>query len=469
MKRSELFFTFILLPVDIVMAVLSFVLAFYLRGHVEIANTAFSADISSYIALSVYFIPALIVIYAFNGLYYTRANKSFAAEFYRVFESNSAAFALLVLLLFFSKTSIFSRLILLFTWILSILLIYVTRLALRLTQKALLKYGIGRRNLAVIGATEVAKFIASEINKNPWEGYRFVGALDDRPGDDLRILGRIEDYEAVVNKYEIDELVAIDSEISRTTLAKLIDFCADKHIVLKIVPNVAAELSIKLSSASIGSMPVLEVKTTALDGWGRIAKRILDIALSALALLILSPLFLIIAVLEKVTSKGPVFYSHERVGRDGNTFLLYKFRSMYLNAEHRVKKYWTDGDAADERITPLGRIIRKTNVDELPQLWNILIGDMSIVGPRPEQPRWVEKFAQEVPDYIKRHRVKSGLTGWAQVNGLKGDTSIKERVRYDMYYIENWSIWFDLRIIFKTFGLILYEIFKGKYEYRSGS
>lgn len=466
MKRSELFFTFILLPLDIVMAVLSFVGAFYLREHVEIANTTFAAKISDYISLSVYFVPALIVIYALNGLYYSRSSKGLAAELYRIFESNSAALALLVLVLFFSKTSEFSRLILLFTWVLSIVLVYTARLLVRIIQKALLKYGIGRRNLAVIGSTEVARFIASEINKNPWEGYKFVGALDDKPTQEIRILGKVADFEHMLEKNGIDEVVVIDSEISRANLASLVDYCGDKHIIIKIVPNIAAELSIKLSSGSIGSMPILEIKTTALDGWGRIVKRIADIVFAIVSILILSPILLLLVVLEKVTSRGPVIYSHDRVGRDGKTFRLHKFRSMYQDAE-KGGRFWTE--ANDDRITPLGKILRKTNLDELPQLWNILVGNMSFVGPRPEQPRWVEKFSQEVPDYIKRHRVKSGLTGWAQVNGLKGDTSIKERVRYDMYYIENWSIWFDIKIIAKTFWLIIYEIFKGKYEYRAGS
>lgn len=470
MKRSELFFTFILLPLDIIMAVLSFVLAFYLRDHVEIANTTFSADVSSYISLSAYFIPAMIIAYAFNGLYYTRANKSLANELYRVIESNSAALAILVLVLFFSKTSIFSRFILLFTWIFSIILIYTARLTVRLIQKALFKYGIGRRNLAVIGTTEVTKFIASEINKNPGEGYKFIGALGNKPSSEIRILGGIDDFRNLIVKHNIDEIIVIDSEVSRSLLADLIDYCGDSHITFKIVPNIAAELSIRVSSGSIGSMPVLEIKTTALEGWGRIVKRFLDILFSGIALIILSPLMLLISLLVKTTSRGPLFYTHIRVGRDNSQFKFYKFRSMYTElCDWKEEGKWTTAKDATTRITPFGAFIRKTNLDELPQLWNILIGDMSFVGPRPELPKLVEKFSSENPGYLKRHRIKTGLTGWAQVNGLKGDTSIKERVRYDMYYIENWSVWFDLKIIFKTFALIIYEIFKGKYEYRSGT
>jgi lipopolysaccharide/colanic/teichoic acid biosynthesis glycosyltransferase len=191
---------------------------------------------------------------------------------------------------------------------------------------------------------------------------------------------------------------------------------------------------------------------------------------SAIALLVLSPLFIVVATVQKLTSKGPIFYGHKRVGRDGAIFTIYKFRSMYLDkCDFTAGSKWTTKEDEKSRITPFGKFLRKSNIDELPQFWNILIGNMSVVGPRPEQPKFVEKFNKEIPDYFKRHRVKSGLTGWAQVNGLKGDTSIAERVRYDTFYIENWSLWFDFKIIIKTIWLVLYEIFIGKYEYSARS
>jgi exopolysaccharide biosynthesis polyprenyl glycosylphosphotransferase len=182
----------------------------------------------------------------------------------------------------------------------------------------------------------------------------------------------------------------------------------------------------------------------------------MDVFCSLIGLIILSPLLLLVAVLVKITSPGPVFYSHERIGRDGKKFRLYKFRSMYQNAEQKVGHFWSVKDESkDPRITPLGRILRRTAIDELPQLFNVLKGEMSLVGPRPEQPRFVEEFQKEIPEYFRRHKVKSGITGWAQVNGLRGDTSIPERVKYDLYYIENWSLWFDIKIILKTFLMIL--------------
>lgn len=449
------------------MTVLSFVASYFLRNRIEISNTQFNAALSDYVSLSFYLIPALIIIYALNGLYYSRSSKSVASEFYRIFESNSALIALLVLALFFSKTSYISRLIIAFTWALSILFVFLARFSIRITQKILLKYGIGRRNLLVIGSNGVARFLASEINKNPWSGYKFIGVLDGEERKDIRILGGISEFKEVCHKYKIDEAIAIENKISKTVLNEIINYCAKNNISLKFVPGVVAEFSIKLHPSSIGSMPVLEAKNNALDGWGRIIKRAIDIFLASVFLLVFSPLLIIIALVQKITSKGPVIYSHQRVGRDGKIFLLYKFRSMYDHAEDKENRYWTEDN--DSRITPFGRILRKSNLDELPQFYNILRGDMSFVGPRPEQPRFVEKFSQEVPGYILRHRVKSGLTGWAQINGLKGDTSVVERARYDSYYIENWSVFFDLLIIIRTAWMVLYEIFKGKYEYRADS
>jgi len=468
MKRSELFFIFILLPLDIAMIIASFALSFYIRLGIESIPYQATDGAFEYLKYSFYLMPLWILVIALNGLYNTNLGKGFFSSIYRIFVSNSVAVLFLTMLIFFTKTEFFSRLILVFTWVLSILLIVLGRFILKKIQLYLLKYKIGIRHVAIIGTNEVSQFLYDEIRKNPEMGLQVVGVIteEDENLKGFKKLGDLHEIEELIQKYKIDEIVLADSKISKIKIAEIIKVCSNTNTVLKFVPEILSFITLRVNVENIGSMPVLAVKATPLDGWGRITKRIFDFTSALIMLIILSLLFLIFAILEKITSKGPVFYSHERVGRDGKTFMLYKFRSMYLNAEHKVGKYWTDGDANDERITPFGKIIRKTNLDELAQLYNILVGDMSFVGPRPEQPRWVERFSHEVPDYIRRHRVKSGLTGWAQVNGLKGDTSIQDRVRYDNYYIENWSIGFDIKIIIKTIGIILYEIFFGKFEYR---
>lgn len=473
MKKSELFFIFILLPLDIAMIIASFALAYYLRVYVEVGQVFNRNGSWEYLRYALYLIPIWIIIYALAGLYKKRSDRKLFSDLYKIFISNSVVMLFLVLILFFTKTTFFSRFILFSTWGLSLVFIGFARIILDRMQIYLLKFGIGRRNLLLIGSDHVTSFVANEIRKNPALGMRVAGVAsdDEKSGEVLKYLGNISELPDIIEQRKIDQIIASEAKLSQTKITQIIETCFNKSVSLSFVPAIFSAMTIRVKNNSIGSMPVLDVQTIALDGWGRIIKRILDFIFSLIFFVILSPLILIIAILEKLTSKGPVLYSHERIGRDGKKFKVYKFRSMFIEKcdfSTGGSKWTTKADEVN-RITPLGKVIRKTNLDEIPQLWNILIGNMSFVGPRPEQPSFVEKFQREIPEYHKRHRVKSGLTGWAQVNGLKGDTSIEERVRYDMFYIENWSIWFDLKIMLKTFSLIIYEIFGGKYEYRTRS
>jgi len=447
----------------------SFVLAYYVRSGLENVPGFSNISIFEYLQLSIYLIPVWIFIYALNGLYDTHVGRGLSGIFSRVFISNSMAILLLSLGIFFAKSQFFSRLILIFIWIISIVLVMVGRLLVKSIQQYLLQFGISRRNVLLIGDNDTAEFVAAEIRKNPQLGLKIVGVVngEERHGSILRHLGSIDQIKSIVKKYQIDEIILAETKLPRKTISEIIQYCTNTNLSFKFIPDILAFMSLSTRSETIGSMPVLELRTIALDGWGRIIKRFFDLIFALLILIIFSPLILAIAIIQKLTSPGPVFYGHERVGKDGKLFMLYKFRSMYYKAEEKEKRFWTQQN--DSRITPFGKFLRKTNIDELPQFWNILIGNMSVVGPRPEQSQFVERFNKEIPGYFKRHRIKSGLTGWAQVNGLKGDTSIAERVRYDTFYIENWSLWFDFKIIIKTIGLLLHEIFIGKYEYSARS
>ena len=468
MKKSELLFLFVLLPVDIAMVLISFILAYYLRSNVE-TGEVFTTELFQYIRLALYLLPVWITTFALNDLYNTKTGKGFFSKVYKIFISNSVAILFLVLLIFFSQTLFFSRLILVFTWLLSFILIVLGRIFVGFFQNYLLKHGFGVRNIAFVGNNEITHFIANEIENNNLLALRVRGVINGNKlnGGKIKKIGSIENLEKVFIKYDINELVLTDTNISKQKIQKIIDTCIANKVTFKFVPDIFSDYSRKTNSATIGSMQVLEINTTPLDGWGRIFKRMFDLVVSFIVIILLSPFMIIIVIVQKLSSRGPVLYGHERVGRDGNVFKLYKFRSMYVNIENKKKDYWTKKN--DTRISPFGKILRKTNLDELPQLFQIFNGEMSLVGPRPEQPRFVNKFEKDIPDYPQRHRVKSGLTGWAQVNGLKGDTSIAERVRYDMFYIENWSLLFDIKIILKTTWLIVYELIIGKYEYRSGS
>lgn len=473
MKRSELFFAFILLPVDIAMIIASFFVSYVLRSQIESVPFFAGMDLVDYLRYSMYLIPVWILMFAAHGLYYIKSSRHFIREFYKIFSASSISVLILIVVIFLSKTVDFSRIILVFIWLVSILFISFGRICVEKIQKFLLKYGIGKRNVLLIGDNSTSLHIAQTLAKEKNSGYKVSGILNGASPVSkygLKIIGTLDNLKNVIADKKIDEVIVTDMGLAKSKVMNIIQACSDRNVTFKYIPDLFSLITFNVSSELIGSMPVMELKPIPLDGWGRITKRITDIFFSLLVLILLSPLLLLIAILEKITSKGPILYSHERIGRDNVKFFCHKFRSFYTDkCDFKGKGEWSTQSDEKDKITPLGKFLRKSNFDELPQFWNILVGQMSFVGPRPEQPKLVEKFAYEIPEYFKRHRVKAGLTGWAQVNGLKGDTSISERVKYDIYYIENWSLWLDIKIIFKTVGLIIDEILHGKSEYRARS
>ena len=473
MKKIDLFFAFILLPVDIAMIVAAFILAYYLRINLEVVPALSDIGLREYLRYCIYLVPFWLTLNAFGGLYNIKANRGLFSELFKIISAASTAMIFLIVAIFLTKTMFFSRLILAFTWGISILTITFGRLVIKLIQRYLLNYGIGRSNVVLIGDNATSESVVSHLSKYKNKAYKICGVLNGEVTNSkfgLKILGSIDELENKIKQYKIDEVVLTDTAISKSKIMKIIQICADNKIIFKYIPDTFSLMTLNVSSETMGSMPVMELKSIPLDGWGRIVKRAIDIALASVSFVITFPFMIIVALLVKLTSKGPILYAHERVGRDEKVFRFYKFRSMYIEkCDFKGGVEWTKKEDENTRITPFGNFIRKTNLDELPQLWNIIKGDMSLVGPRPELPKHVERFENEIPDYFRRHKVKVGLTGWAQVNGLKGDTSIKERVRYDIYYIENWSLWFDVKIIIKTIGLLFDEISAGKSEYRTRS
>ncbi len=469
MKRFELFFGFILLPVDIAMISASFVLSYLTRARFEVS----SLDLNTYFKYAIFSIPVWIALIALNGLYYLKRKGGFFNELYKIISASSTAILFLIVYIYLTHSN-FSRLILIFALIYSIFTIAFGRIIVRIIQQNLLKKGVGKRSLLLVGDNITTEEIITELKNQKISAYKIVGVLTDSQDESrygLKIIGEINgDLRAILNTNFIDEVVLTDVTLSKKKMLEIMQACSDCRVTFKYVPEVFSLVTLNFKTTLVGSIQAMELETLPLEGWGRIIKRACDVFFSIISIVILSPIMLLIAFLIKITSEGPVLYANKRVGRDEQTFDFYKFRSMYLDqCDFTDGAKWTTKKDEETRITPIGQILRKTNLDELPQLWSILIGDMSFVGPRPEFPKFVEKFEKEIPEYFRRHKVKAGLTGWAQVNGLKGDTSIKERVRYDIYYIENWSLWLDLKIIIKTVGLIFYEIFNGKYEYRTRS
>ncbi len=472
MKRSELFFAFILLPLDVAMIIAAFVLAHYLRVDLEVLLVVYDIGLKEYLRYSFYLMPVWVFLLALNGLYGIGRNRNFLSEFYRILNASSVAILFLIVGIFFSRSLFFSRLIVILTWVLSIMTLALGRFAIKSIQGYLFKFGIGERKLILIGDNGISESLFVQAAKNSQLGYKVVGILCNEQKiskHGLKIIGSVEEAERSIKKYDVDEIILTDMGLARNKVFEIIQICSDNNVVFKYIPDIFAIMSRNIIYQLFGSMPVMELQPIPMEGWGRISKRIIDIVMALVAIILSSPLILIATIGVKLTSRGSIIYKQKRVGRDGRTFDFYKFRSMYQEkcdyTENGSK--WTTKADEKTRITPFGLFLRKTNIDELPQFFNVLKGNMSFVGPRPELPKFVEQFQRDIPEYFRRHKVKSGITGWAQVNGLKGDTSIKERVRYDIYYIENWSIWLDLVILARTIGLVLSEAFGGKREYRT--
>ncbi|MEK7096531.1 MAG: undecaprenyl-phosphate glucose phosphotransferase [Patescibacteria group bacterium] len=472
MKRSELILGFAKVPVDIAMILAAFALAYFLRVDIGVVPAFSDVGLMSYLWYSFYLIPVWMLLLALNGLYNFKRNFILRQDLYHILNASSTAMLFLIVGIFFSRTFFFSRLILAFTWVLSIITLLAGRLLLNKIETIFYQYGIGIHRVLLIGKNESALKINSYYASKQKLGYRVLGTLTtdgEGNGNGIPVLGPVSNLSTIIKSKNIDEIILTETKLSKEKILEIIQIATDQSITFRYVPDILAILTSNVTTGLIGSMPVMELHSIPLDGWGRIVKRILDIILSSFAVIVAFPIMFLVAIGIKSTSRGPLIYRHLRVGRDGKEFYFFKFRSMYQEKCDYKKggSKWTTECDNSRRVTPFGKFIRKTSLDELPQFFNVLKGDMSFVGPRPEQPKFVQKFEKDIPEYSKRHRVRSGITGWAQVNGLKGDTSIRERVRYDIYYIENWSIWFDLYIILKTVKLIIKEALFGKVEYKN--
>jgi exopolysaccharide biosynthesis polyprenyl glycosylphosphotransferase len=339
-----------------------------------------------------------------------------------------------------------------YVWIFSVLLVFFGRESLRRLQWELRRRGIGRDNLLIIGAGQLARDLVQSITDHPELGYHVVGIVNspDRPKAKkmgVPFLGLYDDVPEIIDRFGVEQVIIAIPEARRAEIAELVTLCQRGRVDIKVYPDLFSYMIGDLNVDDLGGTPLLTVRDIALRGWKLSAKRALDLFGSFFGLVFLSPFMLLTAVLIRWESRGPIFYTQERMGLDGRPFPMIKFRSMRQDAEAQGPG-WTKEN--DPRVTRIGKFMRKTNWDEIPQLINVLLGHMSLVGPRPERAVWVQQFKATIPRYMERHREKAGMTGWAQVNGLRGDTSIAERTSYDLWYVENWSLWLDIKIIIRT-------------------
>lgn len=465
MKKGYHYLVVALVLLDLLMVNLALLLAFQLRFNSGVFDVQHSQPLEAYYGVMVLQSILLPAVFATQGLYRLRRTVSWMDEFYSVFTSVSIMIALVAAISAFVTAEFdLSRLLLALSWLLSIVLITAGRAIHYAVARVLRARGVIEDRVLIVGSGDVAAAIVDKMCTDAGLGYRVIGAVSDDPSVadvwGVPVLGRVADIGRIAREQKIDEVFVASPALSRNDLLDVVGHCQGAKVGIKVYPDLFQIMASEVSISDLGGLPLVTVKDLALKGWNLVLKRALDLTVSATALILLSPLLLLIALVVKLTSPdGPVFYCQERVGLDGKPFQIIKYRSMRPDAEAATGPVWAK--AGDPRTTPVGKWLRRLSLDELPQLVNVLVGEMSLVGPRPERPYFVEQFKQRIPRYWERHTEKAGITGWAQVNGLRGDTSIEERTAYDLWYVENWTIWLDIKIILRQ----LLVIFRDKNAY----
>lgn len=450
-QRVSWLFAASLVAIDALMTGLAFAAGYILRLQSEYENIA---PFSDYWGMLLIHTATIILVFFFYRLYHRQRAQSHIDEFYNIFEAASVGtiIAIAFISLIFKNELDYPRLMMVYAWVLTILLVALGRTVHSRFQWALQARGYNEVRLIIVGAGEVGRMILQKIRQSPGLGYNVVGFVDDRnPSSNVLGvdgLGTTDQLSRIIEELEVDEVIIAMPEASHQEILSIIARCEREKVSIKVFPDVFQIMASEVSIGDLNGLPLLTVRDIALRGWRLALKRAIDILGSGLCLLILSPIMMLVAILIKLDSPGPVFYVQERMGLDAKSFMMLKFRSMRPDAESRTGPVWATEN--DPRRTRFGIFIRRFSIDELPQFINVLVGNMSMVGPRPERPIFVEQFKRSIPRYMDRHKEKAGMTGWAQVNGLRGDTSIIERTKYDLWYIENWSVLLDFKIILRT-------------------
>lgn len=464
-KRSELVFNLLQVPLDATMIVVGFVLAYFIR---EGQAKPFAHLVSgyNYLTYMVVLLPVWIALFAVLGLYSFGSVRSRFYEIGKIISATAATTMVLIIIDFFTSEPIFpAKSIPIFGFILSTLLVIFARLILNSVQRFLFRFGVGLYKIVLLGSNGVSEQLLSEYQMRYKDFDSTLVNLNLKRSNTQDILAKLKNR-------DIDQLVVTQTNIPEDTLLDITNYCESNNITLKFVPTIANFFASSMVPETIGDVTVLEIRQTPLEGWGRIIKRLLDLFISGVGLVILSPIFLAIALLQKLTNPGPILYLHKRISRAGKPFSIYKFRSMKMeyctggkySGKTDLEVLKTFGDPSlieewkrdqklkkDPRVSKLGRFLRRTSLDELPQLINIFKGDISLVGPRPIIEDELERYGSHAGVFLM---IKPGLTGLWQVSG-RNDVSYDERVKLDLYYIEHWSLWLDFKIVLQTVWMVL--------------
>ena len=455
MKRPLQIHSAISLLSDTLSVTAAYALAYVLRFHVQILPVTKGIPP---LRIYLFLLPVVLIVWvtasAGAGLYSAQRKNTTFDESFSVARAGSLATLVVIALTFFYRDYTFSRAMLVLFWAGGVVTCGTARAGIMHILRVRYEKGLGLQSVLIVGAGPLGQIVAQKIHELPQLGFRVIGFADDAPpvtvnGDSPpAILGSTAALGEIIRTHRVDQVFVALPRESHQALEECLSLLDREPVGVRVVPDIMQFVFVKAGLEILDDIPIINLTETPLSGWYGPVKRVTDFFFCLAGLVVLSPFFLLTGVIIKLTSPGPVFYRQKRMSLDGDVFTMLKFRTMRENAEDGTGPVWATRD--DPRRTGIGSLLRRTSLDELPQLINILKGEMSFVGPRPERPVFVEEFKEKVPRYMLRHKVKCGLTGWAQVNGWRGNTSIEKRIEYDIFYIENWSLTFDIKILWMT-------------------
>lgn len=463
-KDNQQHFNRLQVVMDAVVVIVSYAFAWWLKfssGFVDKEIGVLSFEF--YMRALILIVPLYILLYYAFNLYTPKRVQGRRLEFSNIVLANTVGLLILMAGFFLAlsyseQLKNFSRSMFIYFFMINIILEEIERLMIRAFLRSIRKNGYNQKHILLVGYSKAAEQYIDRIKQNPQWGYNIRGILDDNIArgtmyKGVKVIGSVGNLSYILPENKLDEIAITLGLEEYYKLEKIVAECEKSGVHTKFIPDYGNIIPTRPYTEDLLGLPVINIRYVPLSNtFNALIKRLTDIIGSIICIIIFSPVMLTSAVLVKMTSKGPLIFKQERVGLHNKPFQMYKFRTMYVQTEEEERKGWTQKN--DPRVTSVGRFLRKTSLDEFPQLFNVLKGDMSLVGPRPERPQYVEKFREEIPRYMIKHQVRPGMTGWAQVNGYRGDTSIRKRIEHDLYYIENWTLGLDIKILFLT-------VFKG--------
>ena len=453
LKAHSRLFEHLTLATDVILIALCWVIAYVLRFYV-VGPPLVTPEVPPLREYLLQLAPIVVVwgvAFRWFDLYRPRRLGTYVSEWVDVAKASTLGVLVLIAIMQFVFRKVeYSRVVIVYFWVLSIVAVSFWRAAFREGLRVARRHGVNLRRAIVVGGGPGVADLLAALRRRPDVGVHMLGIVGDKPDDDGGIawLGGFEELRGILDREPVDLVLIAVPHGESGRLATILSDIGDDPVGIHLLPDVYGLASMRGGIEEFEGVPIIHLRESPLYGWNGVLKRALDLIVGGVALVVLSPVLLLVAIAVKLTSRGPTLLRQERMGLDGRAFSMLKFRTMRADAEAESGPVWATPE--DDRRTPVGAVLRRFSLDELPQLLNVLRGEMSLVGPRPERPVFVETFRHRIPGYMLRHKVKAGMTGWAQINGWRGNTSLEKRIEYDLYYIERWSLGFDLAILVKT-------------------